>query len=214
MSKLLQPFSFSLSECERELDDLGTLLATRAELSESENILPFFRAHSHLAALAGSLNPHLSQFDLLSPEFDLFGNFRCDWVVGDSQSQSYTLIEFEDARANSIFEGGQRYQDCWGRRFEHGFSQLVDWLWALDAYRGNPDLIRRFGTGPLQFTGLLVIGRRQFLQTHHVERLRWRLDRVLINSHKVVCFTFDDLYDFLRTRVNLIRSLALTSGPD
>jgi hypothetical protein len=109
---------------------------------------------------------------------------------------------------NSVFGGGPKYHEEWGRRFEHGFSQLVDWFWALDTYRGVPDFTRRFGAAPVQFFGMLVVGRRQFLQDHQVERLRWRLDRVLINNHKITCITFDDLYDFISKRVGYLRSVA------
>jgi hypothetical protein len=213
MSKDLQPFCFSLVECERELDEFRSLLETQPELSERHDVLPFFREHQHLVALAGSLNPHLTEINRLSPELDLFGNFRCDWVIGDSNNQAYTLLEFEDARESSIFESASRYHESWGRRFEHGFSQLVDWFWTLDANRGNPDFIRRFGAAPPQFTGLLVIGRRHFLEDHHRARLHWRLDRVLVNSCKITCLTFDDLYDFLRRRVHFVRSHASLVDP-
>lgn len=196
MSNDLQPFDFALAQCERELEDFRALLDAHPELSESDDLLPFFRARPHLIALAGSLNPHLTLIDRVAPEFDLFGNFRCDWIVGDSQSQVFTLIEFEDARVNSIFELSVRYCDDRGQRFEHGFSQLVDWFWMIDAYPGNPDFNRRFGSSRPTFAGLLAVGRRAFLQDHHVERLRWRLDRVLANSQKVTCFTFDNLFDF------------------
>lgn len=208
MSKELRPFTLSLAQCEGDLVAYRALLDHAAELSEGRDILPFFRARPHLVAMAGSLNLQLHQIDRLCEEFDLFGNFRCDWAVGDSGSGAYTLIEFEDARPASVFGGGTKYHEEWGRRFEHGFSQLVDWFWAVDAYRGNPDFQRRFGTGPVQFFGLLVVGRRQFLRGDQLDRLKWRLDRVTINTHKVTCITFDDLYDFLAKRLQYIRRIA------
>lgn len=208
MNKDLQPFTLSLAQCERDLEEFKSLLDTNAELSESKDILPFFHDHPHLAALAGTWNTQIHQIDRLCSEYDLFGNFRSDWAVGDWESRTYTLIEFEDARPNSVFGGGQKYHEEWGRRFEHGFSQLVDWFWTLDHHRNVPDFTRRFGTGNIQFCGMLVVGRRQFLQDHQVERLRWRLDRVLINNHKITCITFDELNDFLCKRIKYVRNIA------
>jgi hypothetical protein len=89
---------------------------------------------------------------------------------------------------------------------------MVDWFWAIDTYRGHPDFERRFGGRAAQFFGLLVIGRRQFLTGHQVERLKRRHDRVQINSHKISCFTFDDLYDFLERRLTFIRQIADGQG--
>jgi hypothetical protein len=208
MSKELQPFASSLVQCERDLSEFAALLAGKAELSEAQDILPFFSSHPQLIAMAGTWNTQMHRVDRICSEFDLFGNFRCDWAVGDTKSRVYSLIEFEDARPNSVFGGGQKYHEEWGRRFEHGFSQLVDWFWALDTNRSVPDFTRRFGTGNVQFLGMLVIGRRQFLLDHQEERLRWRQERVLINSHKITCITFDELHDFIGERLHYFRDLA------
>jgi hypothetical protein len=207
MSKELQGFTLSLAHCEADLRDFQFLLESKSELSESLDVLPFFREHSHLAGLTASLSVSVDLIDCQATEFDLFGNFRCDWVVGSKQGRSYSLVEFEDARPNSIFNRTGRYHDEWGRRFEHGFSQLVDWFWALDEYRGNPDLERRFGKAP-EFVGVLVVGRREFLEEHHVARLHWRLQKVVIDSHRIACITFDDLYDRLAKRLAFLRQIA------
>jgi Domain of unknown function (DUF4263) len=208
MNKVLEPITLSLAECEQDIDAFKSLLDTQAELSEGKDILPFFRSHPHLAAMIGSISLHVHKIDRACHEFDLFGNFRCDWAVGDYASRSYTLIEFEDARRNSVFAAGEKYHEEWGRRFEHGFSQLVDWFWAIDAYRGNPDFCRRFGDGPAQFFGILIVGRRAFLTPAQEDRMKWRLDRVTINTSKITCITFDELYDLLRKRLAFIRGIA------
>ena len=207
MSKTVPAYKLSLAEAAASVVALRSLLDGKAELSEREDIQPFFAAHPSLVALTGSLNTQLHRIDRLASEFDLFGNFRCDWVVGDSTSQTYTLVEFEDARRNSIFGGGTKYHEEWGRRFEHGFSQLVDWFWALDAYRGNPDLRKRFGAEPKQFFGLLIIGRDQFIEPDQRERLEWRTRAVPIGLNRIPCITFDQLYQFLDDRLRFVRQI-------
>lgn len=207
MSKDIPPFTLSLAQCGRDLDEFRALLEGQSDLSEAKDILPFFSACPHLAALIGSLSFGLEEIDCQCAEFDLFGNFRSDWVVGSSRRHLYTLIEFEDARRGSIFHTGRKYHDQSSPRFEHGFSQMVDWFWALDAYRGNPDFTRRFGAEP-RFFGMLLIGRSQFMRDHQIARLHWRLRKVLIDSHQITCFTFDELFERLNERLGFVRRIA------
>jgi hypothetical protein len=191
MSKELSKFQFSLDQCKTELAGFAALLDSKDELSEKQDLLPFFGSRPHLSAFAASWNLHITEIDLFGFEFDLFGNFRCDWAAGHAQSGNFALVEIEDARQNSVFGGGDKYHDEWGRRFEHGYSQLVDWFWALDSYRGNTDFRKRFGGGELHsFSGLLLIGRSKFLDETLRERLHWRVEKVSINSNKIVCMSF------------------------
>jgi hypothetical protein len=208
MSKELRAFEFSLQACEAGLAELASLLDSHDELSESRHILPFFSAHPQLAALAASRNMDLEAIDRIASEFDLLGDFRCDWVIGDHRARSYTLLEFEDARAGSVFAGGDRFHAEWGRRFEHGFSQLVDWFWLLDGNRRSSAFVRRFGAEPVEFAGVLVVGRDRFLSEEQHDRLRWRRDRVLIDSHKITCLTSDQLLALLDRRIRFARRIA------
>lgn len=207
MPRELSPYRLSLDEAAAGLAEFRQLLDGSAELSEGIDLLPFFIARPDLAALVGSIAISVHRINAVADEFDLFGNFRCDWCVGDSAGRSYAFVEFEDARANSVFADGPKYHAEWGRRFEHGFSQLVDWFWAVDQYRDTIDFQRRFGTGPVQFVGILVIGRRRFLSPDQVARLRWRVEKVWVNGHKVYCQTFDDLYDHLAALLHFYRSM-------
>ncbi len=59
-----------------------------------------------------------------------------------------------------------------------------------------------------RFSALLVIGRSAFLPQRERQRLNWRLDRILINSNKVSCLTFDDLYLDLRDQLASLSLLA------
>lgn len=211
MSKTFEPVTFDLEQLARELLEFRSLLDGTVELSEAEDILPFFRDRPQLATQVAALNlPH--EIDCYCHEFDLFGNYRCDLAVGDTAGRAYALIEFEDARPESVFASGDRYNPSWGRRFERGFSQLVDWFWLIDRYRDNVDFRRRFGDGHIVFHGILVIGRNRFLTAEQRDRLAWRLDRVSINTHKVSCITFDDLYRFLNKRLQFFTGLTGGTG--
>jgi len=206
--KTLDPFSFSHAAATAELEDFKTLLDSKAELSEKYELLPFFRQHRHLSLLIGSASLNVSGLDRLAFEYDLFGDFVCDVVLGDSRRNAYALVEFEDARAASVFQAGEKYTHEWGRRFEHGFSQIVDWFWKLDDQCKTGEFRNRFGAQEARFSALLVIGRTGFLPQRERQRLNWRLDRVLINSNKVSCLTFDDLYADLRDQLASLALLA------
>lgn len=145
---------FDAAQCRVELADIEQLLATRPELSGREDILPFFRAHRHLAAFLGSYNPNLITIDRLAFELSLFGDFTADVVVGDWARKSFCFIEFENGRANSIFAQCGRRTSEWARRFERGFSQIVDWFWKLDDLSNTATFERLFGAGTITFMAL------------------------------------------------------------
>lgn len=102
------------------------------------------------------------------------------------------------------------YHDEWGKRLEHGFSQVIDWVWCLDAYRTTPDYIRNFGNGDAKFFAMLVIGRAKFTNNtlDQINRLKWRHTHVALHGIQVQCITFDDLYEFLHRRLAFIRGIA------
>lgn len=85
----------------------------------------------------------------------------------------------------------------WGRRFEHGFSQLVDWFCHLDDFKKTDRFHRNFGYGHIHFVGLLLIGRNEGLDADDIRRIRWRTSNVIVNSHPIICMTYDDLYSEL-----------------
>jgi hypothetical protein len=208
MSKDLKPFSLSLKQCEAQVGELRTHLAAHPELSEKDDVLPFFHMREHLSAFVGTLHIPVDRIDRLGFELDVFGHFRCDLAVGNSLERAYSLIEFEDARPSSIFGAGRKYHDEWGARLEHGFSQLVDWFWTINDQRQTGDFARRFGGSDARFYGVLVIGRRAFSQGVGDARLRWRSDHVSIAGNKITVITFDDLLDALEQRLKYLRAIA------
>jgi hypothetical protein len=177
-------------------------------LEEARDVLPFFQSHRNHAALLGSYNPGIVNFDCLAFEFSLFGDHRVDLVVGDSKNREYSFIEFEDAKPNSVFTRGGRKTPRWSRRFEVGYSQLVDWILWLQNCQSSADFQSRFGMRPIQFTTLLIIGRDAHLDDFAAQRLAWRADQVLVASRKVHCLTFDRLHRDLNARARTFGLIA------
>ena len=200
--KSLDPFYFDVRRCIAELEEFEKLLE-KAELGEAIDILPFFRKNLYLSAFIASYVAEIVRFDRIKHEFTFFGDFRADLVVGDSVNRTYCFIEFEDATRNSIFVERGRSTSDWSPRFEHGFSQIVDWFWKLDDFKNTAQFRAIFDSDSINFYGMLIIGRESFLSPIDKNRLRWRLNKVLIDSQKIICITFDQLARDLKDRLSL-----------
>lgn len=201
MAKNLEPISFDAKRFKRELAAFDRLLKRRPILSERADIQPFFERHRHLAAAMGSYAPSFVPATELAFQFPLFGDFTADLVLGNKDAGEFCLVEFEDGTADSLFKKQpKRGEPEWSARFEHGFSQLVDWFYRLSDVAGTDAFRKAFGHGHVRFSALLVIGRDAGLDDAKRIRLRWRTEKVLIDSHAVNCVTFDELAATLRTR--------------
>ncbi|WP_313888528.1 Shedu anti-phage system protein SduA domain-containing protein [Nostoc spongiaeforme] len=55
----------------------------------------------------------------------------------------------------------------------------------------------------MEFYGILVIGRDAFISPIDKARLTWRLNKVLVDSRKIICITFDQLARDIRDRLSL-----------
>jgi len=160
-----------------------------------------------VAFLLGLFNPRTVWPDRIAWEYDIFGDFACDLVIGDWARREYCFVEFEDARSNSIFtRRSSKATREWGRRFEHGYSQIIDWYHKLDT-RPVPDLLSRFGHPEIRYEAVLVIGRQRHLNEGEQQRLRWRSEKVAVNNKK------NHLHDIRRTaRVAIGQIQALLFG--
>lgn len=207
--KTFLTLDFSLEECQEELKRFRLLLDSKHDLSEKEDILPFFNKSKHLSAFLGSYSPYVANYDRVAYEYQLFGDFACDLVVGDSKTGWYCFIEFENANRKSVFDQKQgKYAPEWGARFEHGFSQLVDWFWKLEAMKTSVDFETRFERRSVRYYGILVVGRDAGLTARELDRKQWRLDKVKIDSRDILCLTFDQLYVDLNFRLQNYIKLA------
>lgn len=196
------PLAYDAVKCRRELNALGRLLRDQPHLSERNDVLPFFKARRQLAGLIGTFVPAVGPATEIAYEYSFLGDFSADLMVGNRSKGLFLAVEFEDGGRNSLFQPVRgRSTTDWGRRLEHGFSQLVDWFRTLDDYKKTDKFRKEFGPGHIVFYGLLVVGRNAGLSDADRARLDWRSDRVVIDSHKLSCITFDDLYQALSDRL-------------
>lgn len=195
--------NISIKNCIQELRAFEELLAVKPELKEREDILPFFKHHLNLAAFLGTYIPDIANPDRIATEYDLFGDFTCDLAVGDSTSQTFLLVEFEDAKPDSLFtKHANKATPEWSPRLEHGFSQILDWFWKVSDMEKSDDYENRFGARRAAIHGLLVVGRDQALQSREKARLKWRQDHTIINSKRITVITFDQLARDLKYRLS------------
>lgn len=155
-----------------------------------------------MAAFIGSYVPDIVNFDRIGLEFDLFGDFACDLVIGDSISHNFLFVEFEDASPGSLFvtKPGKATPE-FAPRLEHGLSQVIDWFWKLTDYEKTDEYGHRFGVRHATMHGLVVVGREQALDARERTRLRWRQDHVVVHSTRVSVVSFDQLIKDLKYRL-------------
>jgi hypothetical protein len=206
--KRLEEIAFDYALCRKQAEEFQAWLTGKDELSERSDVLPFFRARPHLAVLFGMFNPQIAWADRIAWEFDIFGDFACDLVVGEWARGTYCFVEFEDARTDSIFaKQGKKATREWGRRFEHGYSQIIDWAHKLDGRTPSADLLARFGRYEITYEAVLVVGRDKHLDEGERQRLRWRTDKVAVNNKKVTCLTFDELLSQFQVRIGMLAAV-------
>ena len=205
--KAFRPLVWNPARCCIELEKLRNLLTARHILSEREDVLPLFRKCQQLSALCGNYHPEVNRVNRIAFEFDLFGDFACDVVVGDAERRAFLFIEFEDARRDSVFKRrGKKSTRDWSPTFEHGCSQIIDWFKKLHDTEKSDDFETRFGARTLDYAGLLVVGRDHFFEAGERLRLEWRRQRLIVDSRKIQCVTYDELLDDLTLRIE--RALA------
>jgi hypothetical protein len=198
--KPFDPLTFDLAGARAGVEAFATFLGPAdRELGERGAILPFFRRHPHLAALASVFNPWVFVPTHIKLELELFGDHACDLAVGNAGNGQFCFVEFEAATADGVFKRGRKGVPEWSARLEHGFSQVVDWFYTLDDMKATGRFRGQFGTNLADYTGAVVVGRRGFLTPAEHERLLWRWSRnVQVAGRRVTCLTFDDLLDAFR----------------
>lgn len=193
---------------ENELLEFKKLLDSKAELSERDDILPFFKKCPNLSTQIATIIPNMVSNEKLAFEFDVFGDFASDIAVGDVNSNTFCFIEFEDAKSESVFvKNGKKYKLEFSPRLDHGFSQIIDWFYKIDGLQNTDDLEERFGKNKIEYEGILIIGRDQFLTTSLKKRLDWRARKTVVNSKHLYCYTFDEIHQILTSKIELLRNL-------
>ena len=190
---------FDQQAYERELAEFEQLLINTTTLYEQADILPFFRARKHLSARISRIVTGLNQIDRIAYEYDLFGDYVCDLVIGNSLTNDYCFVEFENATAESIFTKKKgRYEPYYTCRFEQGYSQVADWFYQLSDV-SESQMTKRFDKPRINYYGVLIIGRSAFLSDNEKKRLIWRKRNFVISSQHIQIYTFDELFTALKS---------------
>lgn len=209
--KEFQAITFDFEQYKSELDAFKQLLSAHTKLDERKDILSFFPNHLQLASQIASLYLQV-QVDCYAFEYDLFGDFVCDLVLGNKKNQHWVFIEFEAAQKNSIFkQQGKKYQAEYSQAFERGYSQIVDWFYTLKDQQRTNVFEQRFGSQEITYHGMLIIGRNTFLDTHQRKRLRWRTQFTSVDSKQIDCMTYDDLLETLTDKLTLLQTIHKTT---
>lgn len=210
---LLQPLTWSLSAAETEFNAFKAWLATQTFLGETQ-IVDEIKTRPHmcglLAATTGFSAPNQIKFELI-----LKGLFRTDLVIGNSDTRQFALIEFEDAREDSVFKANSSTKKTqyrpWSPRLEHGFGQVLDWAWVRNDHPSDTVLTSAFG-GPITASAyLVIIGRDDSLQDDmERRRFRHRTDAVRIEGVPTQVFTYDGMVKAMEA--NLINAKSWNGG--
>lgn len=193
--KRLERINYCHETAEKELNRYIKLLQDNPEeLKEREHILPFFAKNTHLASLFWQYSGIYSrcQPDLYASELQLGNDYKIDYVIGNEEKNHYILIEFENGEPNGIFKPKKRTNREWSNRLHAAYGQLTDWFQKISDMRSTDEFQNIFHKRDPKFTGLIVIGYNVNHSSEEKKRLKWRIDRTLIDSNHINIITFDE----------------------
>ena len=207
--KRLQKIDIDIRLVESKLKEFKTLLEKNDSIKESV-FLTFFKQCPDLLCIIGEINLRVSRSDLYASELDIFGYFRVDFAVGDSNRGQYLLIELEGADDNIFYQRAQKSKREWHRVFNVGYNQLFDWFWLLEDFEHTKDFQDTFPNFS-SFTGLLIIGRDKYLTNEEKRRIEWRQNKSLFDSNRILLATYDELYEELDNHINALKKVTVVS---
>jgi Domain of unknown function (DUF4263) len=205
MARAFRHLAFDFETFKTDLFDFRALLDGQTNLSEKDDILPFFKQRPQLGLQIATFIAALQSPDQYAFEFNLFGDFFADLVITKRGARDICLIEFEDATPTSLFRRSRKGKPPFGARFEQGFSQVMDWFCKLDDMQRTYDCRDLFGHMEVEYHGVLVVGRSQFLNDALRRRLEWRSLRTAVNSKRIYVLTYDDVYNLLWDKFETIQ---------
>jgi len=187
---------FNLALADSELKSFKSWLAGVKFVGETI-IVNEIKARPQMACLLAS-TLGLQAPDMIKFELALKGMFRTDLVLGNDGTRRFGLIEFEDARENSIFKKGTAQYRYWSPRIEHGFSQILDWAWVRADHPSDSVLVSGFG-GQITASAYAVICGRDASLLDDVERKRFihRRDNLKIEGQAALVLTYDEMVRYM-----------------
>lgn len=192
--------------CQNDLVEYKALLDSADELDET-TLGNFFISHPNLILLIGKMGFNFTP-RLYQNEFNFFNEFYADFAVANQNKSQFIFVEFEDAKSDSIFKeirNSRTVRHEWSEKFEHGYSQIINWFYRLDDYSKTDKIEDHFGVKTFNYSGILVIGRKKFIQHPGLKRrIEWRNSKVDVNKKVITCYTFDDLYEELKEKLEIL----------
>jgi len=208
MSGYFDTHVFDATAAEAELKQFKALLETNVALAERKQVLANFSMWPQLCSLFGTYHPRIKAADLIKRELKIGAHFIADLGVRRSGTADVCLIEFEGAAENDIFSArlNGRKVPPWATAMEKGFSQIVDWAWALDTYRDAPDFQDAFGSKRPNVMAVLVIGRSSSLcDATKKDRWEWRSRWIAPSCIQGMQLqTYDNLFEYLDIQLKLL----------
>lgn len=205
----LNLLTIDLDECERSLDGYKKLLDSNEGIGE-KRLDHHFRNNPQLILLMGSLG--ISNACNYACQFNVFDEYFSDFAICNLERNDYVFVEFEEAEKDSIFQiktpGTTKTSYKWSSTLEKGFGQILDWFYRLTDMKDTGKFKEEFDVVGIEYTGFLVVGRRKHsipsIGLH--EKFDWRRRNVFVQGRPVVCFTFDDLYNEMKGKLDELRS--------
>ena len=119
------------------------------------------------------------------------------------------LIEFEDAKHNSIFSKGTNQYRYWARRLEHGIGQAVDRAWLQADDPSAAILTNAFG-GSINYSAYVVVCGRDAGIGDDIERRRFDFRRygMTIEGLPIRILTYDDMIEAMEQQLETVKSFA------
>src|SRR5947209_463535 len=104
MASVLETIVFEPAKFQQELQAFDELLKSKADLSERKDIQPFFKKSKHLTAYMGTFALNIAVATEICFEYEFFGDFKADILLGSRQEKEFCVVEFEDGKQDTIFE--------------------------------------------------------------------------------------------------------------
>ena len=89
MASVLETIVFEPAKFQQELQAFEELLKSKADLSESKDIQPFFKKSKHLTAYMGTFALNIAVATEICFEYEFFGDFKADILLGSKQEKEF-----------------------------------------------------------------------------------------------------------------------------
>src|SRR5208337_2338690 len=104
MASVLETIVFDPARFQQELQAFDALLKSKPDLSEVKDIQPFFKKSKHLTAYLGTFALNIAVATEICFEYEFFGDFKADILLGSKREKEFCVVEFEDGKQDTIFK--------------------------------------------------------------------------------------------------------------